>query len=277
MGAEQQKWIAKLLGYNFSLRYKPGLENKAADALSRKTQFNSISIVTCLEWEGLEELLADQKCYETIQKVLSQPDQVPEFRLKKGLLYFKGRLMLPKGSPRIAKILKEYHDSATRGHSRNFRTMKRISTLFYWIGTRKDIQDYVQTCEICQRNKYQALKPAGLLQPLPIPERIWDDISMDFIGGLPKSKGKDTILVVVDRLTKFAHFIALKHPYTAKEVAELFIKEVVKLHRFPKSIVSNRDSIFLSKFWSELFRLAGTQLNYSTQLTIHNLMGRLRW
>ncbi|CAH9105349.1 unnamed protein product [Cuscuta europaea] len=265
MGEDQQRWIAKLMGYNFTIRYKPGIENKAADALSRKYSYAAISTVTCQEWEGLEEELEkDPKWGETMQKMLIQPDKYPDYKRKGGLLYYKGRLILPKGSHRILIILKEYHDSAIGGHSGYFRTMKRISNLFFWVGMRTDIKDYIQGCDTCQRNKYQVLKPAGLLQPLPIPEQVWTDVSMDFIGGLPKSQGKDTILVVVDRLTKFSHFIPLAHPYNAKGVAEIFIQEVVRIHGFPKSIVSDRDSLFLSSFWSELFRLAGTKLKYST-------------
>lgn len=129
---------------------------------------------------------------------------------------------------------------------------------------KKDIQEQVAKCEVCQRNKYEAISPAGLLQPLPIPQQVWEDISMDFIIGMPKTQKCNTIMVVVDRLTKFAHFIPLSHPFTVKEVAEQFIAEVVKLHGFPKSIVSDRDRVFASQFWRELFTQSGTTLKYSS-------------
>ncbi|KAI5425278.1 hypothetical protein KIW84_031180 [Lathyrus oleraceus] len=119
---------------------------------------------------------------------------------------------------------------------------------------RKRIQKYVQPCEVCQRNKYQTLSPGGLLQPLHIPTQTWSDISMDFIGGLPKVHRVNIVMVVVDSLTKYAHFLPVSHPYTAKDIADLFIKEVVMLHGFPSSIISDRDKVFLSNFWYELFK-----------------------
>jgi transposase InsO family protein len=99
---------------------------------------------------------------------------------------------------------------------------------------------------------------------VPIPEGVWRDLSMDFIDGLPKSAGCTVILVVVDRLTKYAHFIAVKHPYSAATIAQLFMDNIVKLHGLPQSIVSDRDTVFVSAFWKELFKLYKVNLKLST-------------
>jgi len=129
---------------------------------------------------------------------------------------------------------------------------------------KQDVESFVKQCTVCQQSKNANTHPMGLLQPLPILEGVWQDLSMDFIEGLPKSEGFSVILVVVDRLTKFAHFIPVKHPYTANSIAQLFLDNVVKLHGLPSTIVSNRDTIFLSKFWKELFKLYRVNLHLST-------------
>ncbi|KAK9749516.1 hypothetical protein RND81_02G131100 [Saponaria officinalis] len=121
------------------------------------------------------------------------------------------------------KISVLLHDSHMGRHSGVQATIKKIKSLFYWKHMRKDVRNYLRQCGACQRCKPILQHPAGLLQPLPIPEAIWVDISMDFIG-LPKSHGKDTVLVVVDRLSKYAHFLLLSHPFTATSVAQLRIK-----------------------------------------------------
>ena len=108
---------------------------------------------------------------------------------------------------------------------------------------------HVRECSICQQNKIEHIHPAGLLQPLPIPEQKWGSVSMDFITGLPKVQGRDCLYVVVDKLTKFVHFFSISSDYSAAQVAELFFKEVFKLHGLPKTIVSDQDSRFIGAFW----------------------------
>ncbi|TYK16934.1 hypothetical protein E5676_scaffold130G00710 [Cucumis melo var. makuwa] len=114
----------------------------------------------------------------------------------------------------------------------------------------------------------------GLLTPLEIPDTIWTDISMDFIDGLPKSDRYEVIFVVVDRMSKYAHFIALKHLYTAKSVAEICVKEIVRLHGYPRSIVLDRDRVFVSHFWNEQFKRTGTKLHRSSLRLLHPLSHR---
>lgn len=129
---------------------------------------------------------------------------------------------------------------------------------------RNDISRFVRECAICQQAKVDHMLPAGLLQPLPIPQQIWEDIAMDFIVKLPPSQGFSTIFVIVDRLSKFSYFIPLKAECNSKVVAEAFIANIVKIHGFPKSIVSDRDRIFISSFWQLLFKAQGTTLSMSS-------------
>jgi hypothetical protein len=123
---------------------------------------------------------------------------------------------------------------------------------------------YISECVTCQQNKLEHTLPSGLLQPLPILEQKWESISMDFIAGLPKVQGKDCIYVVVDRLTKFAHFYVVPTEYNAVQVAELFFREVFRIHGLPRNIISDRDNRFIGTFWRELFRLVGIELTPNT-------------
>ncbi|WVZ20256.1 hypothetical protein V8G54_007578 [Vigna mungo] len=220
------------------IRFRPGKENHVADALSRRQYFMAT-------WET--EVQHDPKLVSLIQELLLNPNAREGYELKKGRLFYHGTLVLPRNFSRIPSIIKELYESPIRGHSGYFRTFKRVAGVLYWEGMKQDIKEFVMWCAVCQCNKTETLAPTGLLQPLPIP-----------------TQGKDTILVVVDRLTKYAHFLALTHPFTAVQVTHLFIKEVVKLHGFPSTIVSDRDKLFLSTFWHELFRQAGTKLKFST-------------
>jgi hypothetical protein len=179
-------------------------------------------------------------------------------------LQYDRHIVISPSSPWRTVILDELHTSPAAGHSSFQKTVQRVNKLFYWPHMRSDIRTYIAECEVCQRHKYKTLSPAGLLQPLPVPDYIWSKLSMDFIDALPNSRGYTVIMVVVDRLSKAAHFVALKHPYTATSVARAFMDNIIKLHGLPKSIVSDRDRIFTSKFWQELFQLQGTKLKLSS-------------
>ena len=129
---------------------------------------------------------------------------------------------------------------------------------------KRHIDEFIKQCQVCQQAKHERTLPAGLLQPLPVPSCPWKEITTDFIDGHPKSEGFEVILVVVDRLRKYAHFFPLKHPYTAHSVATVFVDNIVKLHGVPASIVSDRDRVFTRHFWRRLFKEIGTKLCYST-------------
>jgi hypothetical protein len=150
------------------------------------------------------------------------------------------------------------------GHLGIKATQTRVAQLFTWKGLKQDVEHFVHQCEICQKAKHNTQHPAGLLQPLPIPQGAWQEVTMDFVEGLPTSEHFNAIVVVLDRLTKYAHFIPVKHPYNAQGIAKLFLDNVVKLHGLPCSIVTDRDPIFLSTFWKELFKLYDVKLALTT-------------
>jgi len=140
---------------------------------------------------------------------------------------------------------------------------------------RSDVRTFVAAGETCQLTKYDNRKPAGLLCPLPVPYRPWEDLSMDFIVGLPTYKGHTSIFVVVDRFSKGLHLGMLPTKHSARKVAELFTSMVTRLHGLPRSIISDMDPLFVSRFWRELFELSGPSLG-SVRRTIHKQMVRQR-
>jgi transposase InsO family protein len=126
------------------------------------------------------------------------------------------------------------------------------------------VETFVAECPVCQRAKSKHCQYPGLLAPLPIPNMAWTFISMDFVEGQPKSGNKNGILVVVDRLTKYAHFLPLAHPFTTQTVTQLFIDHIFKLHGPPVAIVTDRDRIFTSKMWQDMFKSLKISLHYSS-------------
>jgi len=158
----------------------------------------------------------------------------------------------------------EIHDAPFSAHSGFVKAYDDIRKALYWPKMRKDIERYIKTCHLCQVNKPYRQITSAPIQLMPIPDTPWEAISLDFITNLPKSKGYDSILVIVCYLSKMAHFIPTHTTADAVQVAELFIEHVFKLHGLPKIIISDRDPKFTSKFWKSLFKTLETQLRFST-------------
>lgn len=192
-------------------------------------------------------------------------NNVRPLKCRNGLYYLNGKLVIPADDALKRSIISEYHDPPARGHPGIARTAEHILRNYWWPGLTKDVKDYISTCDHCQKNKSKTVKPAGLLQPMPIPRGKWESVGMDFIVGLPCSKlGNDSVMVVIDRLSKMVHLIPTTSSVTAAEVARLFVENVVKLHGLPKSIVSDRDKNFTSIFWQTICQMWGIQQKMST-------------
>ncbi|KAL8159020.1 hypothetical protein V2J09_000557 [Rumex salicifolius] len=265
----QQQWLPKLLEFDYDIQYKEGKENLVADALSRVEGSAVLSMaLSMVESDLLAEIQllyeADTVLKEIIAEFQTKGTGKKHYTWSHQLLRRKGKLVIGNSVALRDKIMSWLHCSGTSGHSGRDATFQRVKSLFYWKGLANDIQTFLRNCVVCQRSKYDRAASPGLIQPLPIPSQIWSDITMDFVEGLPMSCGKSVIFVVVDRLSKAAHFVALSHPYTASSVAQAFLDNVFRLHGFPQSITSDRDAIFLSDFGRELFTVQGVALNYST-------------
>ncbi|GJP60385.1 hypothetical protein CLOP_g17596 [Closterium sp. NIES-67] len=162
-------------------------------------------------------------------------------------------------------LIQESHDNPTSRHFGVDKTTKTLQRNYYWPNMADDVREYVSSSTACQIMKSSHQRAAGLLQPLDPPERPWQHITMDYMTGLPAGpSGNDAILVVVDRLTKMAHFIACQQTITAEQTTQLFIANIIRLHRLPTAIISDRDPKFTSDFWRHLWDQFGTKLQFSS-------------
>jgi hypothetical protein len=207
---------------------------------------------------------SDDSLRHIICDLLHDPRSHPHYTWVNNHLNRKGKIVVGHNPALHNKLIALYHDTAAGGHSGVVVTAQKVGSLFYWKKQQKHIRQFVRECSICQQNKHENVLTPGLLQPQPVPLAPFTDISMDFIEGLPKSEGKEVILVVVDRFSKYAHFMALIHPYSASSVARVFMDNVYKLHGLPATIVNDRDPVFLSHFWQQLFQHQGVNLHHST-------------
>jgi transposase InsO family protein len=183
----------------------------------------------------------------------------------KGTLWFGKRLCVPEDKAIREVILREAHESAYSIHPRSTKMYMDLKEKYWWYGLKRDVAEYVALCDTCQRVKAEHQRPAGLLQPMQIPEWKWEEVGMDFIVGLPRTqRGFDSIWVIVDRLTKVAHFIPVRTTYSSAKLAELYLERIVSLHGVPKKIVSDRGTQFTSYYWQKVQESLGTKLNFST-------------
>ncbi|KAJ9516266.1 hypothetical protein QJQ45_001108 [Haematococcus lacustris] len=187
-------------------------------------------------------------------------------RLSDSGIWYRDKQVVVPDVPGLRKgILYELHNATTSGHGGLEKTFQAVASHFWWPGMHAFVTAYVRGCQVCQRNKSSTKKPAGLLQPLPVPEYPWDSVSMDFVVKLPKSEaGNDSILVVVDRLTKMVHLMAMTEKSGGIQVAKLFFDNVFKLHGMPRTIISDRDTRFQGEFFKGLMKIMQSKQCMST-------------
>jgi hypothetical protein len=269
LNMRQRRWLELIKDYELEIHYHPGKANVVADALSRKSQvnmlaahpmpyelakeFNRLSLGFLNNTQGVaieleptleQDIRKGQKDDEKINKIrqLIIDGKGKDFREDaEGVVWFKDRLCVPDIKSIRELILKEAHETAYSIHPGSEKMYQDLKKRFWWYGMKREIAEYVAVCDSCQRIKAEHQRPAGLLQPLQIPQWKWNEIGMDFIVGLPRTRtGYDSIWVVVDRLTKTTHFIPVKTTYNSAVLAELYMARIVCLHGVPKKIVSDR-------------------------------------
>ena len=272
LNSRQLRWSDKLASYSFRVSHRSGKLNANADALSRRADFqdkDKVKIQATLfredngdlvhqaaklqanTIEGYEQILDAQrksKDQKTGQELFSE-------RTSDGLLRHDGFIWLP------SEIQKEwtlrFHEPPLQGHARAEEVLDRLRRNYWFPRMRQNVFKWIKQCNLCRKAKYERHKPYGLLQPNQPPEKPWQVITMDFVGPLPQSLDEngvayENILVVVDRLTKYAEFLPLPRKYDAPYLAKVFIKHVVTRHGIPERIISDRDKLFTSNFWDEL-------------------------
>ena len=294
LNLRQRRWLELMKDFDITLHYHPGKANVVADALSRKSQGNLATMITqqrslldeLRRWDimvcgkGISVQLGQMELRPTIfsqikaaqekdpklQKMKMEHKDVPGFIVDdEGVCRMNGRLCVPNDLTLRQQILEEAHSTPYTVHPGSTKMYQDLKVHFWWNGMKRQIAEHVAKCLICQQVKAEHQRPAGLLQPLDVPEWKWDKITMDFIEGLPRTPtGHDSIWVIVDRLTKVAHFIPITKGTPAVKLAELYQKEIVRLHGIPQVITTDRDSLFTSHYWGELHRALGTKLQFST-------------
>ena len=279
----QVRWLEKLLPYDFSIQPIKGKANRVADALSRrnvhtkiddgypkrvlqdfyKSKFHVHSISTLEPSSSIAKQIVHGYANDPEFRTIYDSPRDP-FRIQNRMLYNKDRLCVPN-IPLRQELMHDFHATACAGHLGETKTRHRLSKEYFWKTLRNDVKDYVAGCKICQQTKAKNQKPYGLIQPIDPPKDKWSVLTMDFIEPLPKTRnGHTSILNICDKLTKTLHTIPLPEHYNAVYVAEQFMKTIYRHYGLPTKIISDRDKVFMSRFWKTLFDTLGVKIAPST-------------
>ena len=286
-----QRWLDTLAEFDYELEYLAGPKNVVADAISR-ADYQLAPILEDLhvnpsDW--FEDYRTDPLCAAALLhlKILSAEEidisaahrtafdrYVKKFKLSRtfandfscddNVLYYNDRLVVPLSL--TSSILELYHDNQVYGgHFGTTATFAKVAPIFYWPKLQHSINEYIASCIQCQVNKAHRYRRQGLMKPLPVPEGRWIDISIDFASGFPETfAGNNLIMVVVDRFSKRAHFIAAQYPLSSYETINLLFRYIFAYHGFPRTITSDRDSRFTSKIYQEMAKRLGIKLTMSS-------------
>ncbi len=274
LSKRQIRWLETLSQFTYTMQYKKGKDNIVADALSRRPDHKadeqemsamSASRTSAAIVDAIKAAYdTDGRCVDLLQQ--HQNGRMPAgMKVINGVIYAQQQTYVPNNAHVRTMLLREAHDSLVSGHLGVAKTAELLTRTYYWPGIHADVKAYVRSCLSCQSNKSSNQSPAGLLQPLAIPEVRWHTVTMDLITGLPRSKaGHDAIVVFCDKLGKKMHCAATTTTVTAPALASLFFREVVRHHGLPVVIVSDRDPRFTARFWRALWAQCGTKLAMST-------------
>ncbi|GJS47237.1 putative reverse transcriptase domain-containing protein [Tanacetum coccineum] len=277
LNMRQRRWLELLSDYDCDIRYHPGKANVVADALSRKERIEPLRVRALVMTIGLnlpKRILEAQIEAQKPENLVNEDvggmirKDIPKEKLEPrvdGTLCLNGRSWLPCYGDLRSVIMHESHKSKYSIHPGSEKMYQDMKKLYWWPNMKADISTYVSKCLTCARVKAEHQRPSGLLVQPAIPEWKWDNITMDFITKLPKSsQGFDTIWVIVDRLTKSAHFLPIRENDPLDKLARLYLNRIVARHGIPVSIICDRDGRFTSNFWKSFQKALGTDISMST-------------